>query len=303
MTILTLGVSYLLPDAACAGVDNIVAQIKNFHSYIKRGNYINVEIIYSLQSGSFDTYINVRSKILAYASNIPVSLYYAGIQGVAISRNTVITSSKGDYIWFLDIDCRLAESIDSFLDYISLYREPLLYLSTVNIIRANISKVLGDMPPTIYRVSIYSLPDILRIVANAATYNIVTSSKFLADNPYLRFDPKLGLGTYYHQSDEALFLIYFFKAMLKARVASFHSYSLASLVAESKSHLASGRALIASLESKGYVLAKSHSSFFITLPFLPFLSILFAFKFRKILGLTLSIKSVVKGYFVGASSL
>ena len=301
MTLLTLAVSYLLPDDLVAGASTIANQIDSFHSSISQDYYHTVEICYSLQSNSFESFQFVQGVIGKHHFKIPVSVCYAGIKGVAISRNTAVKHSSGDYVWFLDIACRLSYQIDPFIDYLSCYEQPFLYLATPNILRIDISKLLGDMPCKILRVLIFSLFDVFKIIANSATYNILVSSRFLAENPSLRFDPKLGLGTYYHQSDEALFLIHLFIAMVKSRIFSFYSYPMVSLSAESKSHLASGPTLIASIESKGYVLAKSFSSIYFTLPFLPFLTLLFAFKFRSILGLLTPVRSVVKGYNVGIS--
>ena len=238
-------------------------------------------------------------KLLVIISISQVSLIYAGTKGVSISRNAVTRLSQSEYIWFLDIDCLLFHDINDFLVYVFTYRNPFLFISTPCVSRTDVGKFFKSMPCQITKVRMLSFPDTIRIIANAATYNIIVSKKYLSKRPLLRFDVNLGLGTYYHQSDEALFLIHLFISMIKSHSCSFYCYPMVSLSAESKSHLVCGSTLYASIESKGYVLAKSFSSFLITLPLLPLLSFLFAFKFRNFVPMTISIKCVVKGYIQG----
>ena len=73
--------------------------------------------------------------------------------------------------------------------------------------------------PTINKIlhftnSINSLTFALIAIVKSPTYNIIVNPSYCRKNKIL-FDTNLGLGSYYKQSDEALFLINLFYSLSK----------------------------------------------------------------------------------------
>ena len=125
------------------------------------------------------------------------------------------------------------------------------------------------------------------------TYNIIVNPHFCRKNG-IYFDPLLGLGSYYKQSDEALFLINLFKYFIKKKL-KFNYFYLSDIVdAESKSHSII-EDLYYSLQSKGYVLRKGFNLFTGLLLILP-ASVFFALKFYKFKNPLISSFFVIKGF-------
>ncbi|MDB4683210.1 hypothetical protein OAF05_00990 [bacterium] len=296
MTILSLCISYLLPSDIDLALSNICNQILNFQGNIRAENHAKIQFVYSLQSEEFSLYQEVESSILSFDFKLPVVVCYSGTKGVALSRNKALKAASSMYIWFLDIDCLLESSADDFIDFICDYKLPFLFLQSDKANRKDIKKIIQFAFNKPTKVSFFRILYTLKTIASAATYNIVVSKNYLSSSPWVRFDPLLGLGTYYHQSDEALFLIHLFKAMAKSKVIYFYYYPTPFLLAESKSHLVLGSNLIASLQSKGYVLARSSSFFPLTLLALPFLALTFSIKFYSALPFLTTFSAVVQGY-------
>ena len=140
---------------------------------------------------------------------------------------------------------------------------------------------------------IYSFAFALIAIMKSPTYSIIVKPDYCRSK-HIFFDPNLGLGSYYKQSDEALFLINLFKSLKKNKL-KFNYFFLADFVdAESKSHEIKNE-LYYSLQSKGYVLRKGFNFFIGLLVILP-LSLFFALKFYKFNNPLISLFFVLKGF-------
>tara|TARA_A100001388_G_scaffold277209_1_gene267367 strand:+ start:71 stop:976 length:906 start_codon:yes stop_codon:yes gene_type:complete len=295
--LLTIGVSYLLRSNS---IDEflISKQIKNFENYILKNKYKSVEIIYIIQDQEIKTFELLKENILKNEMKLKVKFIYGGKQGVAKSRNIAINEANGRFLLFFDIDCKFNSDISEFLDLLTKIRKDKNYLYFAN--KNNYKGKSFSFLPTIDKIP--NLPKFLNHLAFAfiaviksPTYNIIVSPNFCKINK-IYFDTNLGLGSYYKQSDEALFLINLFSSFIKKNI-NFNDFYMADIIdSESKSHEIKNE-LYYSLQSKGYVIRNGFNSYLGILAILP-IAIFFSLKFYRVKSPFISFLLVMKGYIL-----
>ena len=214
--LLSIAVSFLLkPDSSNAAL--IIKQIKNFENYITENNNKLIEIIYILQHQEIKEIELLKEKIFQENLKLKVKFIYGGDQGVAHSRNIAIKEANGNFLLFFDIDCKFKKDITNFLNLLDKMKDNKKYLYFAN--KTNYKGETISFLPTIDKIP--NCPKILKnfafafiAVIKSPTYNIIVDPNFCRINN-LYFDTNLGLGSYYKQSDEALFLINLFSSFIK----------------------------------------------------------------------------------------
>ncbi len=293
--LLTIAVSYLL-SANCNDELLIYDQIKNLEKYIPEASYNLINIIYVIQSSEIKRFETLKENLEKNNLQLRISFIYGGKKGVAKSRNIAIKESNSKFLLFFDSDCKFNREISDFLNYLKSTKTQTKYIFFSK--DTNYKSESLSFLPTINKIAI--LPRIIYDFAFASiaiikspTYNIIVNPYFCRQNNIF-FDPNLGLGSYYRQSDEALFLINLFKSLSKNKL-KFSNLHLADIVdAESKSHEIKSE-LFYSLQSKGYVLRKGFNIFLGILFILP-VSIIFAVKFYKFKNPFFTVFFVLKGF-------
>ena len=293
--LLSIAVSFLLKSNS---IDEalIIKQIKNFENHISENKYKLIEIIYILQNKEVKEIEILKEKLFKHNFKLNIKFIYGGKQGVAHSRNIAIKEANGNFLLFFDIDCKFKKDIKDFLNLLNKMKKDKKYLYFAN--KKNYEGESISLLPTINKIP--NLPKILKnfafafiAVIKSPTYNIVVNPDFCRINN-LYFDTNLGLGSYYKQSDEALFLINLFSFFIKKNI-NFNDFYIADIIdSESKSHEIKSE-LYYSLQSKGYVIRYGFNRFISTLLILP-IAILFSLKFFKIKNPLLTFFLVIKGY-------
>lgn len=293
--LLTIAVSYLLSSNS----DDeflILNQINNFAKYIPILNWDIIEIIYVIQYKEIKEFEIIKEKLEKRHFNLKIRFIYGGKKGVAKSRNIAIKESISRYLLFFDLDCKFNREISEFLNYLNFSKKNINYVFFTNNKKFK-SESLSFLPTLnnlpVLPSSIYSFAFALIAIMQSPTYNIIVNPHFCRKNDIF-FDPFLGLGSYYKQSDEALFLINLFKSLKKNKL-KFNYFFLSDIIdAESKSHSIK-EDLYYSLQSKGYVLRKGFNLFTGLLLIFP-TSIFFALKFYKFKNPLISSFFVIKGF-------
>jgi hypothetical protein len=269
MKILTIGISYLVTDKLEA-LDLISNQVEIINNYVKPSPLI----IYCLQSSSKYVYDQIVDDCKSKCPDI--YFLYGGEIGVARSRNILIDFCTTKYLWFWDIDCILEKPINDLTSFLSLGNFYVAYIKTPKAYYKDKKSLLNNK----YSEFLFDwsgLASKLRFSINAATYNILINRHYIFNNK-IAFDERLGLGTYFHQSDEAMFLLTIFKFNLNLIAPYvFRSYTLNQPFGVSLSHACCGEFLHQSLESKGYVVRGIFGSY-LGLLLIPFLALLFRWK-------------------------
>lgn len=296
--LISFSVSALLREDLGFDIDLLCQQIDNLLSCIP-DNYIErVKISYILQSSGQTYFYSLTRKISSLYSFDNLFFHYAGPKGVAISRNMAIQKASSRYLFFLDLDCRFTSSLGPFLLFLETTNYNLFYLMTPEVDRIEKFRLFKWMiSDETAKIKIFNICGLLSIfhqlpfIARAATYNIMVQPAYCLEN-CIKFDPKLGLGAHFHQSDEALFIIQMLKSMSTG--SKYLCHFKIPLTAKSESHVRHAN-LKNSLASKGYVLKRGFthwSSFFC----LPFLSLIFYMKFKGHISFMACFASIYKGY-------
>ena len=293
--LLSIAVSFLLKSDS-SNEALIVKQIKNFENYITEDKKKLIEIIYILQHQEIKEIELLKEKIFQQNLKLKVKFIYGGVQGVAHSRNIAIKEANGNFLLFFDIDCKFKKDITNFLNLLNKIKQHKKYLYFAN--KTNYKGESISCLPTINNIP--NLPKFLNkmafaliAVSKSPTYNIIVDPNFCRINK-IYFDTNLGLGSYYKQSDEALFLINLFSSFIKKNI-SFNDFYIADIIdSESKSHEIKSE-LYYSLQSKGYVIRKGFNIFFGIFAILP-IAIFFSFKFLKVKNPFISFLLVLRGF-------
>lgn len=283
---LTIAVSYLVDnvDLAIAEINNQITSIYSFITW-------QPQILYCIQSKDIEIF---NQLVISFEDSYSeVSFLYCGVQGVAKSRNMALCSSLTKYLWFWDIDCLLDKPIDNFSSFLDSENFLLAYIDTPNACVKNKRRILGSYFFNFFlgRFEIFKK---FQFSVNAATYNIIVDTKYFTKNQIL-FDEKLGLGTYFRQSDEVLFLLTFFlfdNNLFRKHV--FKSLTISNSLGLSSSHESKGSLLLRSIESKGYVV-RAVAGDLLGLFLVPIIAFVFYSKFSSI-SFFLSLKSVYCGF-------
>lgn len=266
---LTVGVSFLAQD-----IDRAIILIKNQLKSIETFIPFSLHVMYCIQAESYHIFLRINSEIQSCFPR--VALLYGGVKGVAKSRNILIANCITDYLWFWDIDCSLSNPVYNLAPLLQRSSTTVVYIKTPyalvvrsrSLLRAPIIDLLAKRLRIIEKV---------RFAFNAATYNILINVNYFRLN-HIRFDERLGLGTFFHQSDEAMFILEF---LIKNRgflsSEAFKVYSLDQPFGISMSHAVSGELLNNSIQSKGYV-ASCLVGPVLAMACLPFLALIFSSK-------------------------
>ena len=293
--LLTIAVSLLLKSNS----DHetlIKKQIKNFENHILENKYSSIEIIYIIQHKEIKQFELLKEKLVKHDLKLNIKFIYGGKQGVAHSRNVAINEANGKFLLFFDIDCKFKKDTTNFLNLLNKIKHDKNYLYFAN--NNNYKGKSISLFPTIDKIP--NLPKILNHLAFALiavmkspTYNIIVSPNYCRINK-IYFDINLGLGSYYKQSDEALFLITLFNSFIRNNI-NFNDFYMADIIdSESKSHEIKNE-LYFSLQSKGYVIRNGFNFLFGIFAILP-IAIFFSFKFFKVKSPLISFFLVMKGF-------
>lgn len=124
---------------------SIIIPIYNVESYLKRcldsivnQNSNNIEVI-MINDGSTD-----NGPIIAEQYSRQYENFYLINQenkGLSGARNTGISASKGDYLWFVDSDDYIAnDAVDKILDAIEVSKADIIATNVVVITTSNVKK-------------------------------------------------------------------------------------------------------------------------------------------------------------------
>lgn len=208
-----------------------------------------IQIIFAIQSPP-DIYPCIRDYVLESSFGTKIIPVYAGESGLTTSRNKAIEVAGSKYIHFLDSDCRFCPH--SFLHYtqqifgsnqdIIFLRSSLFHTNTFSL-----SLLLSKIGLPLSRVN-YFLNSIC-----TPSYGMIISLECIREFN-LRFDPLLGLGSLFYQSEEIDFFLQYYLAP-RQYTPSFRRLIFPCLYATSRSHLSTYN-FKQSMASKGYVLIK-----------------------------------------------
>ena len=260
MTSLTIGISVLI-DECESSFSSISKQVNSIYTFIP-----SVNVVYCVQS-PHSVFSELQSK--CHLQIPTINLNHGGLKGVAKSRNILINSCTTDYLWFWDFDCILCKEILDFPLWFQNTTADLFYIKTPNASISNLKSLLRNRFVQSLLKNLYFYPA-LQFSANAATYNIIIRPSYFCSNQ-LFFDESLGLGSYFHQSDEVLFLLRYFK-----NNRGFFSFSRFDTVIlhqplQNLSHIQPRISLSSWNPIKGYVVRALFGSY--GLPILPFVAI------------------------------
>ncbi len=259
----------------------IIEQVNNFKKYIPIKIKKEIEIIFVIQCEEIKDFELLKKKMNTKIKNFKLKFIYGGKKGVAISRNIAIQNAQSRYLLFFDLDCRFNEELSNLIHFLNSLGSEIKYIylvNTNNYIGNNYSILprIKNVPqkPKLFYKFVFALISIMK----SPTYNIIVCPNY-CKKYQIFFDKNLGLGSYYRQSDEALFLINLFTSLNKNKLEIENYFSADFINAESKSHL-KREEIFFSLQSKGYVIRKGFNILFGSILILPF-TLFFIFKLIK----------------------
>ena len=274
----------------------LLNQIKNFIKFIPPKKKNCVEIIYIIQCNNLKKFQKLKSRLSTFTEKLEsnIRFIYGGKKGVAFSRNIAIREANTKYLLFFDLDCKFKYDIEDFLNFLEKKNEKYIYFSNINDYKSK----NGSFLPRINKIpflpkSIYKYLFCAIAITKSPTYNIIISPSYCRENKIF-FDTKLGLGSFYKQSDEALFLINLFKSLIKNNFKTDNLYFANNLYSDSLSHQNISE-LRYSLQSKGYVIRKGFNIIIGLVIIFPTL-IIFCLKYKNFINPFKSAYYVLKGF-------
>ena len=272
MTIVTLAYSVLLSSDR-----DIRSQISSIVSNIEASFaelYDQIQFLICIQSNSLALDQDQLDNIASTFTGLKPQILYAGKSGLAISRNVAIDHAIGRYIHFLDSDCRFGrDSVPNYLSYLANSSEDFIFIHSEgiscntykSISKTSLAKIVSAWFPRI---------KFLREAIGKPSYSFLLNSSLISLHA-LRFNERLGLGAYYHQSEEIDLIL---SSVKGTSVPTYANLVLPSFTAQSLSH-ANPSNINRAMQSKGYVLGmhcrRMHPFILLLLAFV------FAPKYRK----------------------